>query len=393
MVLHGQSEDREQWRLEEKQRLEREIEQNQIKIQRLNSGLEDQQEGIVKATLQEKGILAELEEIDQRLLKMAERLDDLENRMVMQQQLISTQEKELAAVRERREKVQLHMQKRIEAYYKLGKIDLVNITFSTKSFSELLRFHDAFQEVIDYDQQLMIQYHNIIKDLEKTKETLTLEEGLLEELILLAGEKEKQIIETRQEKAAVLNRIRTQAALHEQAILEIEQAKEDLSAALKAMQKKEQLFEQGFLLNKSSHIVPMAGAVTSLFNQERVNQFGIKRKTPGIAINAPDGTKIHAIYDGTVIYAGYLKGYGNTIIIDHGYRYFTITSRIERMLVSKGANVTRNDIIGIMGSTATILDDGLYFEIRHEDTPLDPLLWLDTKKLTFSEKHQGGNQS
>ena len=385
MAAHGHSEDLEQWRLEEQKRIEQEIQRNQIKIERLQSGLEDQQEGVIQATLQEKGILVELEEIDQRLLKMAARLDDLEKRMAQQKQLISKKEKEQIEVGQRREILQRHMQKRIEAYYKLGKIDLVNITFSTRTFSELLRFHDSFQEVIDYDQQLMMRYQNIINDLESTKEALTLEEGLLEEFISLANENKAQIAETRQEKSSVLNRIRTQSALHEQAIVEIEKAKTDLSAALRAMRKKEQLYVQGFLLNKSSHIAPMAGTVTNLFNQERVNQFGITRKNPGIAINAPDGTKIHAIYTGTVIYSGYLKGYGNTIIIDHGYHYFTITSRIERMLVSKGANVERNDIIGIMGSTATILDDGLYFEIRHEDTPLDPLLWLDTKKMTFAD--------
>jgi murein hydrolase activator len=393
MPVIGHSEDLEQWRLEEQRRLEQEIERNQIKIERLQSGLEDQQEGVVKATLQEKGILVELEEIDQRLLKMAQRLDDLNKRMAQQKQLISKKEQELDVVVERREKLQRHMQKRIEAYYKLGKIDLVNITFSTRTFAELLRFHDAFQEVIDYDQQLMMRYRNIINDLESSKEALTLEEGLLEEFISLANENKEQIAETRLEKSRVLNRIRTQSALHEQAIVEIEKAKADLSAALRAMRKKEQLYEQGFLLNKSSHIVPMVGTVTNLFNQERVNQFGITRKNPGIAINAPDGTKIHAIYSGTVIYAGYLKGYGNTIIIDHGYQYFTITSRIERMLVSKGANVERNDIIGIMGSTATILDDGLYFEIRHEDIPLDPLLWLNTQKLKFAENLQRNTSS
>ncbi len=393
MPVIGHSEDLEQWRLEEQRRLEQEIERNQIKIERLQSGLEDQQEGVVKATLQEKGILVELEDIDQRLLKMAQRLDDLNKRMAQQKQLISKKEQELNVVVERREKLQRHMQKRIEAYYKLGKIDLVNITFSTRTFAELLRFHDAFQEVIDYDQQLMIRYRNIINDLKSSKEALTLEEGLLEEFISLANENKEQISETRLEKSRVLNRIRTQSALHEQAIVEIEKAKADLSAALRAMRKKEQLYEQGFLLNKSSHIVPMVGTVTNLFNQERVNQFGITRKNPGIAINAPDGTNIHAIYSGTVIYAGYLKGYGNTIIIDHGYQYFTITSRIERMLVSKGANVERNDIIGIMGSTATILDDGLYFEIRHEDIPLDPLLWLNTQKLKFAENLQRNTSS
>ena len=124
--------------------------------------------------------------------------------------------------------------------------------------------------------------------------------------------------------------------------------------------------------------------MTSLFNQERINHFGITKKDPGIVIAAEDGVRIKAIYPGKVVYSGYLKGYGNTIIINHGYQYFTITSRIERMLTEKGSVVKRGSIIGIMGSTATILDNGIYFEIRHQDVSLDPLQWIDTELLTFA---------
>jgi len=275
------------------------------------------------------------------------------------------------------------MQKRIGAYYKLGKIDLVNITFSTRTLPELLRFHDAFQMVIEYDKELMATYHATIDELEGAREALTLEQGLLEEFIAQAAEEEERILEARRDKARLLNRVKTQAALHQQAIKEIEKATNDLSSALLTMRKKQKRSRQGFLLNKGRHIPPVTGTVTSRFNQERQNQFGISRKTPGITILAPDGAKVQAIYEGTVIHAGYLKGFGNSVIIDHGYHYFTITSRIERMLVSNGANVKRNDIIGIIGSTASIMDDGLYFEIRHKDIPQDPLLWLDNDKLSF----------
>ena len=379
------AEDVESLRKEEKKRLEVQIQRNQIKIQRLQSGLEDQKEGVERTKLQEKGILSELKDLDLRLLKMGDRLRELEERKADQQRLIAEKELELGEVKNRTETVQLHMQKRIGAYYKLGKIDLINITFSTKTLPELLRFHDSFQTVIEYDQDVIKQYRTTAKELESTKEALTLERGLLDEFILQANENEASILAARQEKAKLLNRVKNQSALYEQAIKEIEKAKSDLSAALLAMRKKEELYDQGFLMSKKKHISPLQGKVIGLFNQKKTNQFGISRKTPGISISAPDGAKIRAIFDGRVIFSGYLKGYGNTVIIDHGYQYFTICSRIERLLVKKNTNVKRHDIIGIMGSTATLLDDGLYFEIRHKDTPLNPLDWLDTKKLAFAD--------
>lgn len=377
--------DNEALRKEEQRKIKERIHENQIKIQRLQAGLENQQEGVEKTKEQEKGVLAEIEELDTKLLEMAQRLEDLNNRMAEQQILIATKEEELGVVREKSNKVQLHMQKRIGAYYKLGKIDLLNITFSTRTLPELLRFHDSFQAVIEYDQHVMQSYRDGIEELERAREALTLERGLLEEFISQINDKKENINGARKEKAVLLNRVKTQTALHEQAIKELAEAKAALASSLLAMKKKERLFDQGFLLNKGDHIAPASGEISSLFNQEIINQFGITRKNPGISIDAADGVKIRAIYEGKVIYSGYLKGYGNTIIINHGYDYYTITSRIERLLVRKGTKVKRNDIIGIMGSTATILDDGLYFEIRLKDEPLDPIAWLNNDRLTFAK--------
>lgn len=377
--------DTEKTRKATKQKLNTEIEKSQIKIQRLQSGLESQREGIERAKLKEKSVLAELKELDQRLFKMAARLQELQTRKTNQQELISSKERELDVIKEKTLDVQQHMQRRITAYYKLGKIDIINITFSTKTLPELLRFYDSFEAVLVYDQELIKQYKDISQELESTRQALTLEKGLLDEFITQAAESEQKIRDTRNEKETLLHRIQTQAVLHEQAIKELESAKSGLKKTLLDMKKKKTYINKGFLISKRKHIPPVKGKILSLFNEEKENQFGIKRRSPGISISASDGTRVRAIFDGKVIYSGYLKGYGNTVIIDHGYQYFTISSRIERLLARKGTKIKRNAIIGIMGSTATILDEGLYFEVRHKDKPLNPLEWLDTKKLTFAE--------
>jgi septal ring factor EnvC (AmiA/AmiB activator) len=94
---------------------------------------------------------------------------------------------------------------------------------------------------------------------------------------------------------------------------------------------------------------------------------------------------VQAVHEGEVTFAGYLRGYGNTVIVNHGYKYYSINSRIERILVKKGQKVTEQTDIAIMGDTATLMNEGLYFEIRHDDETLDPLDWLDNTQLTFSQ--------
>lgn len=373
----------EEKRLEEKRKIELDITHHQINIQRLDQGLESQKEGVEETLLQEKGILAEIEDIELRLIKTTKKLKELKKRMAEQQHLIEVKTTALQQVKKKRGRVQLHLQKRMAAYYKLGKIDFINITFSTQTLPELLKFHDSFQNVIKYDQGVITNYRSTIAELESATEALTLEKGLLEEFIYQANEENRIITETKEKKGKFLARIKNQSELHKQAIKELKKAQDNLTESLQVLKKKEELFDQGFFLNKGKHIAPMNGSITSLFNQERINKFGIKRKTPGLSFVAPDGTQIRAIFNGKVLYAGYLRGYGNTVILDHGYQYYTIISRIERILVSKNNIVKSGDIIGIMGETATLMDDGLYFEIRHKESSLDPLKWLDIGLLTF----------
>ena len=384
--VHAQ--DIEAERKEKQSQLQVKIQENQIKIRKLQSGIEDQQKGVLQTQEKERSILSDIENLDQNLHKMTRRLSDLDHRMQEQQSLIFSLENQLQEIRTKSTAVQRHVEKRISAYYKLGKIDLMNITFSTRTLPELLRFHDSFQNVIEYDQQVMTDYHKIIRELESTHESLGLEKGLLEEFITQAQSKKEAISQAREEKELLLENVKNQAVLHEQAIEELKSATQNLAESLLKMKKQEKLYDQGFFLNKGRHIAPVTGTISSLFNEERINHFGITRKNPGISMEAEDGEKIHAIFDGKVIYAGYLKGYGNTVIIDHGYNYFSVTSRIERYITAKGARVKKNTVIGIMGSTATILDSGLYFEIRHNDQPLDPLEWLDNKKLKFANGHK-----
>jgi murein hydrolase activator len=68
--------------------------------------------------------------------------------------------------------------------------------------------------------------------------------------------------------------------------------------------------------------------------------------------------------------------------VNHGHQYYSITSRVERILIEKDRQVDERTEIAIMGETATLMNEGLYFEIRHGSKNLDPSEWLDPNRIT-----------
>jgi len=369
----------------EKKQIEQGINRYRINIRRLQQGVRKQRQLIKHSMEQERNLLAELEDIDTRLHEQKEKLNVLEERMSAQQLLINVKEKELKRVKKEKETVQQHLQKRISAYYKMGRIGLINVTFASKTLPTLLKFHDSFDYLIAYDRSVISTYKHTIGELASAKELLTLEKNLFKEFISQALKEEEQIDKIRKEKLTLLTHIRTQTRLHQQAMQELKKASNQLSASLQVMQIKKEEFQKGFLINKGKLEPPVKGKVIATFGTKVVNKLGISKISKGIDISAMSGTRVKAVYDGVITYSGYLRGFGNTVIINHGFNYFTIVSRLERLTGKKGYKVEKGEIIGTMGDTAMIMNDGLHFEIRNGSQQLDPLLWLDKKNLTFNK--------
>jgi murein DD-endopeptidase MepM/ murein hydrolase activator NlpD len=117
-------------------------------------------------------------------------------------------------------------------------------------------------------------------------------------------------------------------------------------------------------------IWPVPGAVTSGFGW----RWG--RMHEGIDIAAPSGTPIRAAAAGTVIYAGWMSGYGNLVVIDHGGGLATAYAHQSSIGVGNGQHVVQGQTIGYVGCTGHCFGDHLHFEVRQNGSPVDPLGYL-----------------
>ncbi|MBV8359864.1 MAG: LysM peptidoglycan-binding domain-containing M23 family metallopeptidase [Deltaproteobacteria bacterium] len=116
---------------------------------------------------------------------------------------------------------------------------------------------------------------------------------------------------------------------------------------------------------------PVTGGMVS-------SPFGIRNGVmhDGVDIVAEAGSAVHAADDGTVIFAGRLRGYGNAVIVQHSGGYVTVYGHNQRNLVRYGAEVVRGQVIAELGSTGRTTGPNLHFEVRFHGQPQNPLAYL-----------------
>ena len=132
------------------------------------------------------------------------------------------------------------------------------------------------------------------------------------------------------------------------------------------------LDKKGFKRKKGKLNLPVDGKI--------VNSFGSQKKGGvtwrGLFISAPVGIDVIAIADGKVVYANWIRGFGNVLIVDHGDDYMSLYGNNEILTKKVDETVHGGDIIAAVGNSDRNLDSGLYFELSHEGEPFDPLKWI-----------------
>lgn len=127
---------------------------------------------------------------------------------------------------------------------------------------------------------------------------------------------------------------------------------------------------------KGSLKLPVAGELSNRFGSRR-SDTGTSWK--GLFIRAKAGSPVKALGPGQVVFADWLRGFGNLIIIDHGDGYMSLYGNNETLLKREGETVAAGDIIANVGNSGGNAESGLYFEVRYQSRAIDPLQWVSKR--------------
>ena len=125
--------------------------------------------------------------------------------------------------------------------------------------------------------------------------------------------------------------------------------------------------------------LPVRGELTGRFGAQRGGSGAAGTQAKGVFIRAPEGQPVRAIAGGQVVYAEWMRGFGNLLIVDHGESYLSIYANNESLLKQVGDAVASGDAIATTGASGGNEQTGLYFEMRHLGRAFDPLGWVKLK--------------
>ena len=279
---------------------------------------------------------------------------------------------------------ELTADQRLVAIYQEDDPQVVDVFLNAHSFTELLDQLDYLEEISRQDQaiarQLSTAKTNVAAARSHTRQVRT---QVFEATRSLQAQLDRQLaararLVTAQSSLADARALkqRTLSSVHgkkSEFLDEIEalrQASAEIAAKIRAAQSSPSSYTATGAVSSSGLIWPVSGPVTSPFGW----RWG--RMHEGIDIAVPTGTPIAAAASGRVVYAGWMSGYGNLVIIDHGGGLATAYGHQSSVAVGVGQIVMQGQTIGYSDCTGHCFGPHLHFEVRVNGSPVDPLAYL-----------------
>lgn len=400
--------------LEEAVRIaEEDLYQHRYQLSRMNQGLQQQEQKLEKTEVKEQQLLQELTEIDQRLLDDSALLVKLYKDMQVQK--LKTLEKKafLESTSEEKRILALQTQKRLAAYYRMGEIGVLNITFTSSSLPDLVNFHEYYRYMLRQDRELINKFRVKLTELQQARQAHIAEAKRLETALEDTKQQQTILAATKKSRFEIIEKLQVKKALYKEAASQLESSAQALIHDIEALEKeakqaklakeewmiatypiephkkRKPAWLRGFGGHQKKLPPPVMGAVTKLFSDDisgrNTANFGINFKIRAEA-------RIRAVFKGKVVHTGFVKGYGQLVIISHSDNYYTLTSSVNTITVKKGDLVEQGDEIGYISQHQARLQQDLHFEIRKKEVPLDPLDWLDLNYIIFTPELEAKQQ-
>ena len=348
---------------EQKQQVDEKLEQTNTKLEYVQEELTDS--------------LLRVQEIEDKVLSYEKEVNDLGAQMNDLQTSIDREAYNLMLASQDYEKLKQILLNRLVTIYETGNTTYLDVLLQSKDLTDFISRYYVIEEITEYDNTLINQVKNQKESLEQTTQKLENEQA---ELKIVKARKEQTTV--------VLNNMKT---MQESYITKLSDGEKKLQKEITAY-KKEQAEIEAKIMEITNTILPniqytggemlwpVAASGTVITSQFGIREHpiqGVVKQHTGLDIGgAPTGTPVVAAADGVVSYAGWLGGYGNCVMVNHGNGIVTLYGHGSKVVASLNQEVKKGDTILEIGSTGNSTGPHLHFEVRINGQYVNPLNYV-----------------
>jgi murein DD-endopeptidase MepM/ murein hydrolase activator NlpD len=282
------------------------------------------------------------------------------------------------------------LERRLVDAYETPGVSAIDVMLASTSISDMLNDIEYVQQIGRQDKRVSDQLdtakkamHAVREQTRKLKGEVAVETGAIRARAEQQHSVTQQLISTQQQLATAVDSKRTTLSsikVNEKAFAEEANKLVAVSASLAARIRASESSSSssastGRPVSSSGLIWPVSGPITSPYGP-RCLPNGDCAFHPGIDIGVPSGIPIKAAAAGTVIYSGWMDGYGNLVVIDHGNGLATAYAHQSSIAAGNGTSVSQGQVIGYVGCTGYCFGPHLHFEVRVNGEPVNPLNYL-----------------
>jgi septal ring factor EnvC (AmiA/AmiB activator) len=320
---------------------------------------------------QESQLLVELRKLELERQIKVEEVASIER----QQKDVSRQQEDAAA---RADALRLiadadrpDVEARLVQLYKLGRAGYWRLLLDVEDVQSLGRVYRTAAAMTHLDRERIQQHQRTLDALSKERDTLAARAKELATLDEQATRARTALDRAVQSRATLVASIDQRRDLNAQWIGELQAAQQRLQTSIAQLDDTSLPFRpfQGALP------WPAKGGISSRFGRQPSSRFGTSIVRNGIEIAATEGQPVRSVHEGEVAFADQFTGYGNLVIVEHGDGAFSLYGHLSAMQVEKGAQIGAQTVLGRSGRNPNGVP-ALYFELRVDGKPVDPLQWL-----------------
>ena len=359
------------------------IERERKTLETLKGKIEEKRKRAEKAEKKRESVLQGIQSLDERLVHHRQDHHEISKKLRQKDREIEEVTDRLGAMQTSIDARRDAILARLRVQYMEGRFGRVKALLTADSYSDFQRRGQYLSAVSHKDYELLETFKTDMERMQQAEHQRAEARAILVAFKLNIEKKLADIRVLQKEKKVYLAKITHEKDAHNRTVEELQRSASRVDGLLHDLEtRRRAMTVHPPTSSPLAHGVrgtlpwPADGKVVSFFGRQKHPTFNTYVQRKGIEIRTTEGSLIHAVMTGGVVYADWLKGYGLVIILDHANGFFSLYAHASKLLAKVGERVAEGQPIGETGDTGMIGENTLYFELREGAEPVDPLHWL-----------------